>query len=376
MATSLKKLPKSQVEITLTIDKNKLASQYEIVYQKMAKDVTLKGFRPGKAPRHLTETTIGSEKIYQEALNDLLFEVYRDAIKEHQLTPISYPEFKVGKFDPQKDVQVTVKISLRPQAKVKDYQKIKVKKQEVKKATDKEVKELIETSFTSWKEKTKNQNVGTESFQPNIKVETATTLSEAKQKAESEKPNEKKDEFFDISKLKEPTFDDFLKVNLVKTREELEKKVHITLNEQKTLQNEKQFVNQIFEELLKKTEIELPEILIEQELSEMEKNLETQFRPVGISLDEYLQHKKKSREELKKEWRPQAEKNVKIEFALAALAEAEKIVIQDEEVQKTLNSVADPKIRQELEKPHQKVYIKYSLQREKTIEKLKEIAGT
>lgn len=395
MLTKITKLPKSQVEIELIIEQIKIAAAYEKQYQKLALTVKIKGFRPGAAPRNLIENSLGREKILEETLNDLIFEAYREAVKEHQLTPISYPEFKVSTPDKNipptaKDLKVKAVISVRPQAKLNNYQKIRAKKKETTKVTEKEVKDLIQTSFESWKKQEEQRNpargwsaVGrketkksfdkTQDRQKN-KVETATTLSEARQKASGEQPTT--NDQIDISKLgQELTFTDFLKANQVSTKEELEKKVEQSLNEQRTLKRDQDFVNEILEKLLKMTEIELPEVLINQELNEMERSLEAQFKPLGISVDEYLKHKKTSREELKEKWRPQAEKNVRIEFALSAVADQEKIFISDDEVTKVIAQVADEKIRRELERKEQKVYIKYSLQREKTINRLKEIAA-
>lgn len=367
MPSTIKKLPKSQMELTLTIDGKKLALAYEEEYKKQSKEVTIKGFRPGKAPRHLIEDRLGREQLFQDAMNELLFEAYRDAIKEHKLTPIAYPEFKVEKMEEGKDIEVKAIVSVRPDATLGDYKKIKAKKETVKEATEDEIKELIEASYQSWKAQL---NASTSSAQ--AKIETATSLKEAETKAEETKPQG--DDFIDISKLGKDSFEEFLKANQVKTKDELHVKVKETLQEQKEMQAEKEYINKLLDKLLEITKVEIPEALIEQELAEMEKNMEAQFKPLGLELDDYLKHNKKDRESLKKEWRPQAEKNIKLEFSLSALAEKENIVITEEEVEETIKTVPDEKIRKELEKPHQKVYIKYNLQREKTLKKLQEIA--
>lgn len=374
MPTQFKKLPKSQAELTLIIDSHKLAEAYEKQYQKISPEITVKGFRPGKAPRNLIETTIGHDKIYQEALNDLIFDAYREAIKEHNLNPISYPEFKIDlpkekeKIENLKEIKVLATISLRPQAKLGNYKKLKVKRGEPKKVTDKDVKELIDASFESWKSKLEAEK----NRQKDVKIETAANLKEAKIKAGEA---QKKDDFFDISKLGQNSFEDFLKANQVQTREELDEKIKKLLEEQKMHQVEQEYLKTLFDKLIEITEIEIPDILVEQELADMEKNLEAQLAPLKISLDEYLKHQKKERSSLHKEWHTQAEKSVKLEFALAALAEKEKVIVLDEELTTVINSITDPHLKTELEKPEQKVYIKYQIQREKTVNKLKEIAA-
>jgi len=184
MPTKLKNLPKSQVELELIIKGEKIATAYEEEYKKMAPSVTLKGFRPGMAPRNLIEDSLGRDRILQEALNDEIFESYRQAIKEHNLNPISYPEFKLdnlqkeAKLTKDKDLVVKTIVSIRPTAKLGNYQKIKVKRKEPNKVNEKEVKDLIEASFESWK----SQQKEAKKKKNEIKVETASSLSEAKQK--------------------------------------------------------------------------------------------------------------------------------------------------------------------------------------------------
>ncbi len=365
MSEEIKQLPKSQVELTLTISATKLAEAYETEYNKQAKEVEIKGFRKGKAPRNLVEATLSREKLTQDALNELLFDSYREAVITHKITPIAYPEIKVEKFEEGKDVTVKATVAVRPKAIVKDHKKIKVAKKAAKKVEEKEVKELIDASFKSWQEKEKEKN--------QTKVETATTLSQAAQNANVE-TNPVADNFMDISKLGQDTFEEFLKANQVTTQTELEEKVMKLLTEQRESQALTEWEKAILDELMSQTEVDLPDVLIEQELNGMLESLEAQFKPLGLGLEDYLKHQKKTREDLEKEWREQAEKNVKLEFGLAAVAEAEAIMITEEDLEKVIQAVEDEKVRQELAKDNQKVYIKYSLQREKTIEKLKEYA--
>jgi len=352
MQTTVNILPKSQVEIKVVIPSQSIALKYEAVYQKLALSVNIPGFRPGKAPRNLIEANLGEEKIYQQVFDDLLFESYREAIKKHDLHPITYPQFKIEKFAKGKDLEVATTVSLRPKAKVGDYQKIKVKKKEPL-VTAADVKKVRDDTFENWK-KTKTGQ------QKTSQIEVAKTLSEAENKALQDK------------KL---TFDEFMREVGVKDEEGLLQQIKIELEKQAQTKSELDFENAILDELVKMTAIDLPDVLIEHELVSMMKGLETQLVPLKIKLQDYLKEKNETEEKLKEKWKPVAEKRVKLEFALAEVTALEKIEVTEPEIEAVVHSVADQKIRAELEKPEQKVYIKYSLQREKTLEKLKKLAS-
>src|SRR5437764_12323593 len=88
----VEKLPTSEavLEVDLTWDELEKAS--DKAYRKLVQKVDVQGFRRGKAPRSLLERRLGKEYIYQQGLDDLISDAYRNAVKVHQLTPIARPE--------------------------------------------------------------------------------------------------------------------------------------------------------------------------------------------------------------------------------------------------------------------------------------------
>ena len=89
MKVSVEKLPTSEavLEVDLTWDELEKAS--DKAYRKLVQKVDVQGFRRGKAPRSLLERRLGKEYIYQQGLDDLISETYRNAVKEHELVPLA-----------------------------------------------------------------------------------------------------------------------------------------------------------------------------------------------------------------------------------------------------------------------------------------------
>ena len=86
MKVSVEKLPSSEALVEFDFSWDEVEKASDKAYRKLVQKVDIHGFRRGKAPRSLVERKLGKEYIYQEGLDDLMSEAYRDALKEHELT--------------------------------------------------------------------------------------------------------------------------------------------------------------------------------------------------------------------------------------------------------------------------------------------------
>ncbi|HLZ80532.1 MAG TPA: trigger factor family protein, partial [Ktedonobacteraceae bacterium] len=89
---SVEKTATSEAVLEIELSWDELEKASDKAYRKLVQKVDVQGFRRGKAPRSLLERKLGKEYIYQEGLDELITETYRDALKEHELTPITQPE--------------------------------------------------------------------------------------------------------------------------------------------------------------------------------------------------------------------------------------------------------------------------------------------
>lgn len=133
-------------------------------------------------------------------------------------------------------------------------------------------------------------------------------------------------------------------------------------------------ISDILQAVLKTAEVEIPEILIESEVTRMLSRLVDQTARLGLTIEQYLQSQGKTAEQLRTEYSQQAEENLKAELVLDELAKVENIEVTDKEIDKAIRANPDEKTRQELAKEENRWYIKSILRRNKTIQRLVDLA--
>ncbi len=124
---SIKKLPKQTLEITLDIPWSKIQGEYEKTFTKMMADVTVEGFRKGKAPRAVVEKNLPKDRVYDTMIRTLLPEQYEQIVKEKDLKPIYSPKIELVQAKENEDWQVRFLVPEKPEIDLKDY-KAAVKK--------------------------------------------------------------------------------------------------------------------------------------------------------------------------------------------------------------------------------------------------------
>lgn len=131
---TIKKLPKSTTEITVDIDWSAIQSEYSTAFDKLHSDLTVEGFRKGKAPKAIAEKHIAKEKVYQELLNTLLGKIYQEILQKEDLKPIANPKIDLKKAKENENWEVVITIAEKPVVDLGDYKKnIQDAKAEMKK---------------------------------------------------------------------------------------------------------------------------------------------------------------------------------------------------------------------------------------------------
>ncbi len=133
---SLKKLPKSTVEITVEIPKDIIETSYKEAFDKLRENLELEGFRKGKVPKEIAEKNLQKDSVYQELIRTLLPKLYDDVVKKESLKPVVSPKVELVKAQEGQDWQIKISVAERPTVTIGDYKKIIQKvKQEKKKDT-------------------------------------------------------------------------------------------------------------------------------------------------------------------------------------------------------------------------------------------------
>ncbi len=138
-----KKLPKSKVSFSVKIEKKDLDKAQKTTIARAKNDISIKGFRKGQAPDDMVISYIGPERLAYESLNIALDKAYRDFVTKENIAVISAPEAKMPKKQ-EMPMKVEFEVEVFPEVKIGNYQKLKIKKPNIK-ISDKEVDDVLKT---------------------------------------------------------------------------------------------------------------------------------------------------------------------------------------------------------------------------------------
>lgn len=377
MAEKKEKKAKNVHEIKVEITGKDWEKKLDETFKKIIKKVKIDGFRPGKAPRNIYEQKYGKQSIVVEAVDSCMNEAYVKALKEFKGEPIMQPTVGIEKAD-EAGVTYVFTFTTKPEIKINKYTNLGVKKDSVK-VTKKDVDAEIEKmrkeyadltvkdgkaengdtviidfegfdgdkAFEGGKAENYALELGSNSFIPGFeealvgvkkgdKKDVNVTFPKDYHAEELKgKPVVFKVLVHEVKTKVYPELDEdfFLDLGLedVKTKEDLEKKVKETMTEQKEYEAENKYVDELFEALLKETSVEVPHELIHEELDRMVEQYAERLKMQGITLEQFYKFTNSSEEALKAQMHEEAEKRVKLRFAIDEIIELEKIDATDEE---------------------------------------------
>lgn len=123
MTTALTRLSGSAFELTLTIPWPEIKTVYDKVFEELASEIEVEGFRKGKAPKDLIESKVDKSKVYGEVVNRILPNSYAQALEEHKLKPIVSPKVQIAQAEEEKDWQFIATAAEKPEVDLDDYKK-------------------------------------------------------------------------------------------------------------------------------------------------------------------------------------------------------------------------------------------------------------
>ena len=377
MAEKKEKKAKNVHEIKVEITGKDWEKKLDETFKKIIKKVKIDGFRPGKAPRNIYEQKYGKQSIVVEAVDSCMNEAYVKALKEFKGEPIMQPTVGIEKAD-ETGVTYVFTFTTKPEIKINKYTNLGVKKDSVK-VTKKDVDAEIEKmrkeyadltvkdgkaengdtviidfegfdgdkAFEGGKAENYALELGSNSFIPGFeealigvkkgdKKDVNVTFPKDYHAEELKgKPVVFKVLVHEVKTKVYPELDEdfFLDLGLedVKTKEDLEKMVKETMTEQREYEAENKYVDELFEALLKETSVEVPHELIHEELDRMVEQYAERLKMQGITLEQFYKFTNSSEEALKAQMHEEAEKRVKLRFAIDEIIELEKIDATDEE---------------------------------------------
>jgi len=421
MQVTTKKLSDTKVQLTITAEAAQLDKAKQQTLRKLARDMRLPGFRPGKAPLHLVEKNANPNILQSEVLERTMNDIYGDALDQEKIRPVAQPQVTVKKFVPFSELEIEAEVETIGDIKLVDYKKVKLEKGAVK-VTAKDVDEVVgqlqtrgaerkpvERAAKSGDQVTINFKgvdaqsgepiggaegkdyplvLGSDTFIPGFEA----NLIDMKAGEEkiftlefpadySVKTLQKRKVEFTVTATKvdevvQPKLDDDFasKVGPFKTLAELKEDIKRQLTGERQTQADRAFEEDVLNHVADKSTVSVPDILVEQEIARMEAEERQNLAYRGQTWQEHLEAEGVTEEEHREQKREQATKRVKAGLVLAEIADREKVTVTPEELQMRLQLLrgqyADKSMQSELDKPENQRDIASRMLTEKTIEKL------
>lgn len=374
-------------ELEIEIPAKDFEEALQKAYLRARKNISMPGFRKGKAPRKLIEKEYGEEVFYEDAVNLLYAPVVNGAIDESGLDLVTQPEVEVVAISKEEGVQLKAKCTTRPEVEVKDYKGIEVEKV-VNAVTDEDVQKKLDelreknvrivtvddraaengdtvkidfegfkddVAFEGGKAEDFDLELGSGQFIPGFEDQivghsagesldiNVTFPEEYQVKDLAGAPAVFKINLKSISKKELPELDD----DMVKdstdfdTVDEYKADIKAKLEESAEKAADAKVEGDIFDKVIENMTAEIPEVMYDNRVNEMVAELEQRMAPQGISLDMYMQFTGQTIDTIKKGYAEQAEKQVKLRLALEKIAELEKVEVTDEELEEEFKNLSE-----------------------------------
>ncbi len=389
MNTSIKRLENAITEVKLSFDKEEWTGAKEAAVDKLAKDVKVDGFRPGKAPKQLVRSKISQASIQQEAIDALLSENYGKALMENKLAPIAQPSVNIEQMDDE-GITVVISVPVLPEVELGQYKDLEVAKGTVE-VTDEEIEnalknyqqqfselsvkgeeatvELNDTAtidfegfvdgeaFEGGKGEAYPLEIGSGSFIPGFEDQLVGLKAGEEKDVVVTFPEDYgadnlagkeatfKCKIIDIKTKTLPEIDDELAkdVNIegVETLDQLKEHVTKDLTSRKESEVENKFNEDLFKAIIENSKVEESAAMIEQEVQQLLQEIEMNLQQQGLNFELYEQFTGQSKDKIAQDVRPQAVDRFKLNAILAQIVKAEGLENTQEELDAELQMIAD-----------------------------------
>ncbi|MDG3142956.1 trigger factor [Streptococcus suis] len=388
MSTSFETKSTNRGVISFTIGQDKIKPALDKAFKKVKKNLNAPGFRKGHMPRAIFNQRFGEEALYEDALNAILPEAYEAAVAELGLDVVAQPKVDVKSMEKGQDWEIIAEVVTKPEVKLGAYKDLEVSVDTSKDVSEEEVTEKIErerknlaelvvkegaaetgdtvvidfvgsvdgVEFDGGKGDNFSLELGSGQFIPGFedqlvgskagdKVDVNVTFPEDYQAADLAG----KDALFvttvhEVKAKEVPELDDELAKDIdedVETLDELKAKYRKELEAAKEIAYKDAVEGAAIELAVANAEIvELPEEMVEAEVSRAMNEFMGNMQRQGISPDMYFQLTGTTQEDLQKQYQADADKRVKTNLVVEAVAKAEGFDVSDEEVEKEITDLA------------------------------------
>lgn len=412
----------TKAKIDLSATPEELAEVKKKVLKKLAPSVKVAGFREGKVPMEVVEKNIPQEQLQSEFINEAINTMYIEALREERIRPVSQPQANVKAFVPYTQLDVELELEVVGEVKLGNYKKLKAKKPESK-VTDKDVDEVINSLKTRLAEKNevkraakngdeawidfkgvdaKGKSVaGADGKDYPLALGSGTFIPGFEDNVVGMKPGEQKEftvtfpkdygqkslqnakvtftvELKKVNEVEEPKVDDNFaaKVGPFKSVDDLKNDIKKQVQSEKDQQAEREYENNIVNELIDGAKLTVPDTLIEEQKLAILQEVRQSAVQRGMSFEDYLKQREMTEDEfIKTEVIPEAEKRIKAGLVLSEIGDIEGITVEKDEIDARISILKaqypDEQMQSQLETPDARREIAQRIRTEKVLQYLK-----
>lgn len=366
------------VKVEVVVDEATWKKAQDKAYNKLIKNVKVDGFRPGKAPAELAKKHVDMMKMFDEAINSLLPDIYRDIINEEKLEPFAQPKVDVTSLS-DTSLTVTFVITTAPEVKLGQYKDLKIGKKEAK-VTAKDVDAAIDelrnqngslvlkedaaalgdtvildfvgtidgVAFDGGSSENYSLELGSGTFIPGFEDQLVGVKAGESKDVKVTFPKAYqaelagKDAVFactvhEVKTKKVPELDDEFVKDLglegISTVKELKDSKKKELLEAKERENKNEYLRNLYETIAKNSTVAIPQEMIDEQVEKMKRDMEQRMAQSGLTLDQYLQFVGQKLEDFEAKLAEDAKKDITNYFVLLEVGKAEKFELSEEEIE-------------------------------------------
>ena len=387
MKATAERIEKNTVLLEVEVEQEMLDQALDKAYRKIVKQVNIPGFRKGKAPKAMVERYVGKETLFGEAAEMVVPDAYMQALKETETEPIDQPKIDIVQGEAGKPLIFKATVEVKPEVTLGEYKGVEVTRpttdisdEEVQKelerlqsrhaklitVEDGEVQQddttLIDftgyvdgEAFEGGTAENYSLNIGSGTFIPGFEEQiigvkvgeekdvNVTFPEEYHAENLAGKPATFKVKVNEIKRKELAELDDeFAKdVSEFDTLDELRNDIRNKLKEAAETKAKSSVENGTVDAVVANATVEIPAVMVEYKVEEMMNNVGQRLAQQGINLDQYFQYTNSSMDDMRERMKPDAEKTVRNELVLDAIAKAENITASEEEINEEIQKIAE-----------------------------------
>lgn len=377
----------NEATLKITAPATEVNAGYKKAVQKIADQVNIPGFRKGKAPRAIIEMHYGKEAVKQEAFEIVANKAYSEALDQEKLIPVSDPKVEESTFEEGKDMELTIKVTLKPEPELGEYKGLHVDKKEVEvtdEQVDAQIKDMMGRDakmvvaedgaviekgdfaiidfagtvdgepFSGGEGKGYPLEVGSNSFIPGFEDQLVGLSKGDSTDVEVTFPEDYfvkdlagKEAVFkvniqDVKRKELPELNDEYVASKTdfKTVEELRANYKERMQKAAEANAKAEYEHELIDLAVANAKFSVPEIMIEDKISQMVDEMKMSLESRKMSLDMYMQYTGLDMAKIRENQRPVAEENVKTDLVLDAIAKAEDIQVDMADVDAEIAAIS------------------------------------